>query len=160
MPPLASSKRPTFCAIAPVNAPFSWPNSSLSSRPVGIAAQFSLTNVRALRPLRLWIARAISSLPVPVSPWMSTVESVGATISTCWSTCCSARALADDLLEVVVRPDLLFEVELLRAQLLLELGDLLVREAVLDGDRDLLRHLAEQLDFFVRERRVASRARR
>jgi len=26
-----------------VNAPFSWPNNSLSSSPVGIAAQFSLT---------------------------------------------------------------------------------------------------------------------
>ena len=90
MPPLASSKRPTFCAIAPVNAPFSWPKSSLSSRPVGMAAQLSFTNVRALRPLRSWIARAISSLPVPVSPWMSTVESVGATISIFWSVSRSA----------------------------------------------------------------------
>ena len=33
-------------STAPVNAPFSWPNSSLSSRPVGIAAQLSFTNVR------------------------------------------------------------------------------------------------------------------
>src|SRR5882762_1948147 len=32
------------------------------------------------------IARAISSLPVPVSPWTRTVESVGATRSTCSST--------------------------------------------------------------------------
>jgi hypothetical protein len=30
VPPWASSKRPLRSAIAPVNAPFSWPNSSLS----------------------------------------------------------------------------------------------------------------------------------
>src|SRR6266513_2490098 len=42
--PLSStSKRPMRCAIAPVNAPFSCPTSSLSSKPVGIAAQFSFT---------------------------------------------------------------------------------------------------------------------
>ena len=41
----ASSNLPTFWAIAPVNAPFSWPNNSLSRRPRGIAAQFTLTNV-------------------------------------------------------------------------------------------------------------------
>jgi len=37
-------------------------------QPVGIAAQFILTKVRSRRLLRLWIARAMSSLPVPVSP--------------------------------------------------------------------------------------------
>jgi hypothetical protein len=41
-----------------VNAPFSWPKSSLSSKPVGIAAQFSFTNACDLRELRLWTARA------------------------------------------------------------------------------------------------------
>ena len=35
---------------------------------------------------RLWIARAISSLPVPVSPVIRTVESVGATLDTREST--------------------------------------------------------------------------
>src|SRR5712664_1911539 len=43
VPPLATSNRPMRCAIAPVNAPFSCPNSSLSSKPVGMAAQFSFT---------------------------------------------------------------------------------------------------------------------
>ena len=33
--------------MAPVNAPFSWPKSSLSSSPAGMAAQFSLTKVRS-----------------------------------------------------------------------------------------------------------------
>ena len=49
----ASSKRPIFCAIAPVNAPFSWPNSSLSSSPVGMAAQFTFTNGCWLRAAAL-----------------------------------------------------------------------------------------------------------
>src|SRR5947209_1178825 len=39
------------------------------------------------------MARAISSLPVPVSPWIRTVESVGATRSTCSSTASSAGLL-------------------------------------------------------------------
>src|SRR5207302_1579674 len=43
VPLSATSKRPMRCAIAPVNAPFSCPKSSLSSKPVGIAAQFSFT---------------------------------------------------------------------------------------------------------------------
>ena len=38
------SKRPIRCAAAPVKAPFSWPNSSLSSRVSGIAAQLTLTS--------------------------------------------------------------------------------------------------------------------
>src|SRR6266849_5530492 len=37
------------------------------------------------------MARAISSFPVPVSPRTRTVESVGATISTCWSASRSGR---------------------------------------------------------------------
>ena len=41
---------------------------------------------RSLRAPRLWIARAINSLPVPVSPRIKTVESVFATWSTFWST--------------------------------------------------------------------------
>src|ERR1700674_5162470 len=32
------------------------------------------------------MARAINSLPVPVSPWIRTVESVGATLETCANT--------------------------------------------------------------------------
>jgi hypothetical protein len=79
-------QRPILRAMAPVNAPFSWPKSSLSSRPAGMAAQFSLIKVRSLRGLRRWMARASSSLPVPVSPWMSTVASVGATVSISRST--------------------------------------------------------------------------
>jgi hypothetical protein len=45
------------------------------------AAQFTLTKARSDLRDRLWTARAMSSLPVPVSPEMSTVESVGATLA-------------------------------------------------------------------------------
>ena len=48
----------------------------------GIAAQFTLTKACLARADRLWIALAISSLPVPVSPVIKTVESVGATFDT------------------------------------------------------------------------------
>ena len=39
------------------------------------------------------MARAMSSFPVPVSPWIRTPESVGATISTCRSARCRAPLL-------------------------------------------------------------------
>ena len=38
VPPSASSKRPTRSVLASVNAPFTWPNSSLSKTPFGQAA--------------------------------------------------------------------------------------------------------------------------
>ena len=65
--------------MAPVIAPFSWPNNSDAINEVGIAAQLTLINGWPARCERLWMARAMSSLPVPVSPVISTVESVGAT---------------------------------------------------------------------------------
>src|SRR5580698_5085250 len=43
-----------------------------------------------LRVDRRWMLRAISSLPVPVSPVMRTVESVGATLEMRESTVCKA----------------------------------------------------------------------
>ena len=50
-----------------------------------MAAQFTLTKLRAPRGLISWMARAISSLPVPVSPSTITVASVGATICAVFS---------------------------------------------------------------------------
>ena len=43
MPLCASSKRPFFCCTAPVKAPRSWPNSSLSTSVAGSAPQFTFT---------------------------------------------------------------------------------------------------------------------
>jgi len=53
------------------------PNSSLSRICSLSAAQLSATNGRFFRGLFWWIALATSSLPVPVSPWIRTVASVG-----------------------------------------------------------------------------------
>jgi hypothetical protein len=43
VPGSAASKRPTLRSTAPVKAPLSWPKSSLSNSPTGMAAQFSVT---------------------------------------------------------------------------------------------------------------------
>ena len=81
VPPLATSTLPMVCLWAPVKAPRSWPNNSLSSRFSGIAAQLMATKRCLLRPLRSCSARASSSLPVPLSPSSSTEMSVDATFS-------------------------------------------------------------------------------
>jgi hypothetical protein len=62
--------------------PFSYPNSSDSMSWAGSAAQFTLTSARAWRGEWSCRARATSSLPVPVSPVISTVVSRAATCST------------------------------------------------------------------------------
>ena len=75
-PPAACSIRPGRAASAPVKAPFSWPNSSDSSRCSGSAAQFRATNGPSLRGEPRWMKRATTSLPVPDSPVSRTVVSV------------------------------------------------------------------------------------
>ena len=82
MPWCASSKSPRRESMAPVKAPFSWPKSSLSST-VGESAA-TLTAMKALwrRGERACTPRAKSSLPVPDSPVMRTVESTGAICTT------------------------------------------------------------------------------
>src|ERR1039458_3865417 len=67
-PPSATSSRPFFCTAAPVNAPRSCPNKSLSSRDSGIAAQLIATNGLLPRWLLRCNARATRSLPGPPSP--------------------------------------------------------------------------------------------
>ncbi len=58
VPLSASSKRPFLSRSAPVNAPRTWPNSSLSSSVSVSAAQFSERNgLRARGPLRVDRAR-------------------------------------------------------------------------------------------------------
>ena len=49
-------------------------------------AQFSATSRCLRRRLLLWIARAISSLPVPLSPMISTGMSLAATCRAVWTT--------------------------------------------------------------------------
>ena len=56
----------------------------------GSAPQFTFTITLGRRRLTRWMARAISSLPVPVSPSTSTDESVSATSAMARNTCCIA----------------------------------------------------------------------
>ena len=81
MPPSAWLNRPSRRLSAPVNAPFSCPNSSLLKRLGVIAPQFTLRNGPLRRSDRSWMASATDSLPEPVSPRISTVVRVGAASS-------------------------------------------------------------------------------
>ena len=92
MPPEASTNLPRCFSVAPVNEPFSWPNSVDSTRFSGIAPQFTATNGFARRSPEPWIARAISSLPTPDSPSTSTGMSEAVAFSAVRNTCCM-RAL-------------------------------------------------------------------
>ena len=74
-------RRPGRSVIAPVNAPRTWPNSADSISSSGTAPQSNTMNGPSLRGLWRWISSASSSLPVPVSPSISTVASVAATSS-------------------------------------------------------------------------------
>ena len=78
-----------------------WPNSSLSSSVSGSAAQLTATNGASARAEARWMPRATSSLPVPVSPSISTVIGVAAALSIRRNTSRIARLAADDLAEAV-----------------------------------------------------------
>ena len=90
VPRCAISNLPGLRATAPVNAPFSWPKSSVSSSVSGIAAQLIATNGASARGLSACSERANSSLPVPLSPSSSTVVSVAA------ARCSDANTLRSD----------------------------------------------------------------
>ena len=87
VPPSASTNFPVCLRSAPVNEPRSWPKSSDSMSLSGMAAQLTCTNGPAFTSEPSWIARATSSLPVPLGPTMRTVAGVGAAFAT------SARSL-------------------------------------------------------------------
>ena len=67
--------------MAPVKEPFSWPKSSDSMRFWGTAEQSKTMNGLFFRAERLWSVLATTSLPVPVSPSITTVVVVGAIFS-------------------------------------------------------------------------------
>ncbi len=72
MPPSASMNLPVWRSVAPVNAPFSWPNRMLSTRLCGMAPQLTVTKGLLARSLAAWMARATISLPTPDSPSSTT----------------------------------------------------------------------------------------
>ena len=96
VPPSAASKAPRRAAWAPVNEPFSWPNSSLSISVGGIGAAVDDHERRRARAgSASWIASASKPLPVPVSPSSRTVESVAASRGRSAKMPAHARAAAE-----------------------------------------------------------------
>src|SRR5262249_17506979 len=89
VPVCANAKNPVRCSTAPVKLPRTCPKRWLSISPSGIAVQSSVTSGRSHRALCAWIARAISSLPVPDSPDTHTFASPDATFSIFASTSAS-----------------------------------------------------------------------
>ena len=91
------------------------------------AAQFTLTKARPDLRDRLWTARAMSSLPVPVSPVMNTVESVGATLAIRDSVV--FNALEEPTISSNIRDavDLVSQRQVFPIELILERPDLCVR---------------------------------
>ncbi|MNE12339.1 hypothetical protein D3C80_1051330 [compost metagenome] len=84
VPPLANSNLPMRRLLAPVKAPASWPNSSLSTTDSASAPALIATNGPSRRADRSCRARATTSLPLPVSPRISTSALVRASAATCW----------------------------------------------------------------------------
>ena len=87
-PPSATSNKPFFAAMAPVKAPRVCPKSSDSSSSVGMFELFTVTKGFVTRGLASWIAFAINSLPVPLSPVIRIVDRAAATCSTTRKTSC------------------------------------------------------------------------
>ncbi len=87
VPFCATSKQPARRSEAPVKAPFSWPNSSLSISVSGSAAQLMATNGPCRRVLSACSERATSSLPVPLSPVIRTHARLG-------PACCSSAKIS------------------------------------------------------------------
>ena len=77
VPPKAASNSPALARLASVKALASTPNSSASNNVWGIAAQLTSMNGPWARGLLLWMRRATSPLPVPVSPCSKTVGMCG-----------------------------------------------------------------------------------
>ena len=90
MPPSAASKRPSRDLDAPVYAPASAPNNSLSSRSAGSAPALTRTNGPLFAAELAWMISARISLPAPLGPVMSTGTSARATCVAICTTACMA----------------------------------------------------------------------
>jgi len=80
VPPVAAANSPSVLATAPVKAPLTWPNSSDSISVSGTAPQFTETKGPLRRLDSQCSAWATSSLPVPLSPVIITVEPLSAVL--------------------------------------------------------------------------------
>ena len=137
--------------MAPVKAPFSWPNSSLSSRPVGMAAQLSLTKVRLAAAAQV-VNGARDQLLAGAGFAENQNRSVGGRHGGhLFQHSAENGIVADDLAEILLGADLILQIQLLFGELVLELRDLLKRLGVLNRDGCLAGHLAEEIHVGGRE---------
>ena len=142
MPLFASSNRPVRLAVAPVNAPFSCPNSSLSNRLAGSAAAFIRTNVRSLRRAAI-VDGARDQFLAGAGLAKEQHGRIGRRHRFDSLQHTSQRGtLADDVGELLVK--LALEVLLLVDQVRVATGHFLVGPRVLDGDGDLRGGLSEE----------------
>ena len=85
---------PVRSALASVNAPFTWPNISLSNTVSGSPPAFTAMKDFSARSDQSWMSLASRLLPVPGSPVISTLASERATWRAIRTTSCIARELA------------------------------------------------------------------
>ena len=143
VPLWAASNLPILRSVAPVNAPRSWPNSSLASSSSERAAQLRHTNTFLARGLESCTARATSSLPTPLSPRMSTVALLAAARAISSVIFFTTAALAHDL---AVHPQALAELHDLGADLGEVLRQLLAPLEVGQGHGHGLAHRQGELE--------------
>ena len=141
--------------MAPVKAPFSWPKSSLSSRPVGNRGAVQLHERPGAAAAQVVDGAGDELLARAGFPLNEHGRVGGRDDLDLAEDVRQRSAGADDFLEVVLAANFVLEVQLLLVELFLELGDLPIGEPILDGNRDLLCDLVEQLDLVPAERVLA-----
>ena len=85
VPPVGRLEQALVVALAPVNAPLRVAEELALEQRLGDRAAVDRDERRVGAPLARWMARASSSLPVPLSPWMSTLASVAPPAARCRS---------------------------------------------------------------------------
>ena len=103
-------------------------------------------------------ARAINSLPVPVSPRIRTVASQGATVAAWSSTLLERRAVADDLSEMSFGTKLAFQIFLLFGEAVLEDFNLSRGAMIFQGNRELGGDLVQKANILRMKRILAGAA--
>ncbi len=159
--PTSSRKnRPAIGELKPPDAlrhcagrtrPSSCPNNSLSSSPVGIAAQFSFTNVPDRRPLKSVNQRARDKLLA--SPGLAVNEHRRVRRRNClylFQQTTQRRTVPDDLRKIHLAANFVFEIKLLLRQLRsFSSRNFLVRHRIVQRNRDLRSHGIQRLADFL-----------
>jgi len=119
-----------------------------------MAAQFTLMKGASVRRLMRCIPRAISSLPVPVSPKIRTVASLGGDHTPLIENLFEGRTVPDDLGERAIGFNLAFQILLFVGQTFLEGFELGRRSMIFRGQSELQGDVVEQAKVVRLERAV------